>query len=348
MRPAAGSPITGSMAIDWTLVLVPVAVLLGTLRLTSALRSWLGARDILDRPVERSSHRRPVPRGGGLAVIGVLLAGWLAIAIAHPAPTRTLVVIAAAAGLALISWRDDLQSLGPGIRLAAHVAAAAVGVAFLPAGTLVFQGWLPPLLDRAAAALLWIWFINLYNFMDGIDGITATETICLGLGVALVLRVSALTAGGAGALALAAAAAGLGFLRWNWHPAKIFLGDVGSVPLGYLLGWLLLGLSARGLWAPALILPLYYLADATLTLIWRLRRRQRIWEAHREHFYQRAIAPDGDHAAVVRLVAAGDVALLALAMIAVFHPLPALFLAVIATAVLLWVLDQRSRAAPLR
>ena len=109
-------------------------------------------------------------------------------------------------------------------------------------------------------------------------------------------------------------AAAVGFLRWNWHPARIFLGDVGSVPLGYLLGALLLALAARGLWAPALILPLYYLADASLTLAGRVLRGERFWQAHRQHFYQRALGGRDDHAAVARLVLAGDAALIACAL----------------------------------
>ena len=111
-----------------------------------------------------------------------------------------------------------------------------------------------------------------------------------------------------------AGAAGLGFLVWNWHPARIFLGDVGSVPLGYLIGWLLLLAAAKGYWAPALILPLYYLADASLTLARRVLRRAAFWEAHREHFYQRALARDGNHAAVARMVFWGDAVLVLLAL----------------------------------
>src|SRR5581483_10922484 len=147
-------------------------------------------------------------------------------------------------------------------------------------------------------------FVNLFNFMDGIDGITGVETTAIGLGTAMAAAL--IGDGDRATLALCAAAAGLAFLRWNWHPAKLFLGDVGSVPLGYLLAWLLLNLAIRGLWAPALILPLYYLADATLTLLGRAVRGERLWQAHRRHFYQRALGADGNHAAVARYVLIGD------------------------------------------
>jgi UDP-N-acetylmuramyl pentapeptide phosphotransferase/UDP-N-acetylglucosamine-1-phosphate transferase len=144
-------------------------------------------------------------------------------------------------------------------------------------------------------------------------------------------------------LALTLAAAGLAFLRWNWHPARLFLGDVGSVTLGYLLGWLLLGLAIRGWWAPALILPLYYFADATFTLLRRVLRRERFWEPHRQHFYQRALAPDGDHAAVARLVLAGDAALVLAALVAVPWPLIGLAAAVVIVAAMLVALERRAR-----
>jgi UDP-N-acetylmuramyl pentapeptide phosphotransferase/UDP-N-acetylglucosamine-1-phosphate transferase len=112
------------------------------------------------------------------------------------------------------------------------------------------------------------------------------------------------------------AATMIGFLVWNWHPARIFLGDVGSIPLGFLLGWLLLDLAASGLWQAALILPLYYLADASLTLLRRLLRGAVIWHAHREHCYQQAVQRGRSHAAVSRAVAFTNLLLVGLAFVA--------------------------------
>lgn len=173
----------------------------------------------------------------------------------------------------------------------------------LPPGP-VFQGWLPPGPDAVAAALLWVWFANLFNFMDGIDGIAASEAAAVGLGLLLI--------GGAAEAGPAAAILGaaLGFLIWNWAPARIFMGDVGSVPLGYALAFLLYELALRGDRAAALILPLYFLADATLTLLWRLARGERVWQAHRQHFYQRAVQRGLGHDAVVLCVIATDLVLI--------------------------------------
>jgi UDP-N-acetylmuramyl pentapeptide phosphotransferase/UDP-N-acetylglucosamine-1-phosphate transferase len=329
------------MARGWAVAAVTVAVLAATWVLIFGLRRWLVARAILDRPVARSSHRVPVPRGAGLALLPALVAGVLALAAAGWTPAGTVVAMAAAIGLALVSWLDDLHGMPIPARLAAQALAVLAGLAALGSGA-VFQGLLPPLTDRALAGVLWLWFVNLYNFMDGIDGIAAGETVALGVGVALTLARAGTSDDGAAWVALLVAAAGLGFLPWNWHPARIFLGDVGSVPLGYILGWLLLGLAGRGLWAPALILPLYYLADASITLGLRLHRRARVWQAHREHFYQRAVGRDGDHAAVVRFILAGNAVLVALAVIAVRAPWAALALAAGAVAALLALLRRRA------
>ena len=329
----------------WGWVLVPLAVLAGTAWLGGIVLAWLRHRAILDHPVERSSHQVPVPRGGGLAVVPLALFAWVMLTADGMAPPGTIGIVAIAAALAIVSWQDDRGGLSVGWRLLAHLVAASAGVYFLP-DTPVFQGLLPPLADHAAAALLWVWFLNLYNFMDGIDAITCVETIALAIGIMVVAQLVDIPDDSTTMLALVMAAAALGFLRWNRPPAQIFLGDVGSVPLGFLLGWLLLTLAARGQWAPALILPLYYLADATITLARRMARGERFWQAHRQHYYQRALAPDGDHGAVVRLIAGGNVALIILAGLAVFWPLPALILALIATTILLAQLGRRARAQP--
>jgi UDP-N-acetylmuramyl pentapeptide phosphotransferase/UDP-N-acetylglucosamine-1-phosphate transferase len=327
------------MAWGWA-VFVAVSVFAASYMLTGALRGWLAARAVLDRPVARSSHSVPVPRGGGLAVVSAVVIGWLALAW-QQVPRGILVVLVAGVALAVVSWRDDRGGLPVPVRLGAHALAVAVGLSALPAAP-VFDGVLPLVLDRVAAALLWLWFVELFNFMDGIDGLTGIETVALGVGLALVVGVAGPHDEVVG-LALVASAAALGFLRWNWHPAQIFLGDVGSVPLGFLLGWLLLSAAARGLWAPALILPLYYLADATITLARRVLRRAPFWQPHREHFYQRALGRDGNHAAVAQSILLADAVLVGLALLALTYPVSALVLAATTVALLLYRLEQRAR-----
>lgn len=281
---------------------------------TRAVQGWLERRCILDHPNERSSHVLPTPRGGGLAVTSAVLVAWALVAVQGVALAGWVwLAMAAAAALMAASWLDDRIDLPAAPRFAAHV--LAVLLLLLPGDALVFQGWLPLWADRLLAALGWLWFVNLYNFMDGIDGITGVETVCIGAGIVIVTGLTAAPADLA-PLALACAAAGLGFLVWNWHPARIFLGDVGSIPLGLLLGGLLVQLALAGQLAPAVILPLYYLGDATITLGRRAFRGEKVWQAHRQHFYQRAVRGGKTHAQVSGLVLAGNLALIGCAALA--------------------------------
>ena len=306
----------------------------------------LERRAILDRPNERSSHTRPTPRGGGLALTVVLLVAGGALALLMPGARLELcILLSGIAVLALLSWFDDLMDLSAALRFSIHILVVAAALALLPSDALIFQGLLPPLLDRILAGLLWLWFINLYNFMDGIDGITGIETISIGLGLFALSQLTPVFPQLEGWFGLVAAAAAFGFLLWNWHPARIFLGDVGSVPLGFLLGWLLLETAAAGYWAAALILPLYYLSDATLTLLRRAARGEKVWRAHREHFYQRPVLRGLPHDRIVRPIAAANLLLIALALVAAAGAvLPALVGAGLVVALLLAWLARAGRA----
>jgi UDP-N-acetylmuramyl pentapeptide phosphotransferase/UDP-N-acetylglucosamine-1-phosphate transferase len=282
--------------------------------LTGAVLRLLLRRGVLDEPTARSSHTNPTPRGGGLAVLGGAIPCLGAAALATGAGTELLLPALGLALVACVSFYDDLRGASARLRFGTQMLAVALGLAALPDGARVFQGFLPFWADRLAAGFAWLWFVNLYNFMDGIDGITAVETLVIGLGLALVAALAPprpfpVAAG------LVLAGAAIGFLPWNWAKARIFLGDVGSVPLGYMLGFLLLDLAAAGRWAAALALPLYYVADATLTLLGRMARGEKVWQAHRSHAYQKAAARAG-HAAVSLSVGAAGALLIAAALAA--------------------------------
>ncbi|HEY1722199.1 MAG TPA: glycosyltransferase family 4 protein [Magnetospirillaceae bacterium] len=310
---------------------------------TYTVLAWLRRRAILDHPNERSSHRIPTPRGAGLAVVPVILIIWALLAAIGEAPSGVWMAGLIALALMLVSWIDDRRGLPPAVRLTAHIAAAVVGIMAFPANALIFQGLLPPAIDHVVAAIVWIWFINLYNFMDGIDGITAVETAAIGVGVAAI---AAIQSGTDLSAALTIVAAGFGFLIWNWHPARIFLGDSGSVPLGFLLGWLLLSLAARGAWAAAMILPAYYLADATITLIARAAAGEAVWKAHRRHFYQIALRGGASHTAVVLRIAFANLLLILLALVSKEQPWLAVAGAGVVVAALLGELLRMSRVRP--
>ena len=291
----------------WPWLLLPGAALAGAV-LTGAVTRHLRQRAILDHPNERSSHTVPTPRGGGWGILAVLLPAWAALGV-------TPWVLAAVALLAAVSWLDDRHDLPPVPRLLVQAAVVGLGLIALGDEARVFQGWLPGWLDHLLTGLCWLWCINLFNFMDGSDGLAGSEAAAVAGGVALVAAAGS-SDGAAMAPALVLTGAALGFLVWNWSPAKVFMGDVGSIPLGFALGWLLFGTAAAGLWMAALLLPLYFVTDASLTLLRRLLAGKPVLQAHREHFYQRAIQGGRSHAAVARLVIAANAVLIALALAA--------------------------------
>jgi UDP-N-acetylmuramyl pentapeptide phosphotransferase/UDP-N-acetylglucosamine-1-phosphate transferase len=204
---------------------------------------------------------------------------------------------------------------------------------------------LPPVplaAERLLLALAWLWFVNLFNFMDGIDGLAGGEAIAVAAGY-LAIALLAHSAGPLRDLALIVAFATGGYLVWNWHPARVFMGDAGSIPLGFLLGWLMIDLALEGHWPAAVILPLYFAADATLTLARRLVEGRRPWEAHRSHFYQRAVLGGATPSAVVWRVTIANVALLGLSLASLRHPVVALAGAAGVVAALLIDLERQAR-----
>jgi UDP-N-acetylmuramyl pentapeptide phosphotransferase/UDP-N-acetylglucosamine-1-phosphate transferase len=288
---------------------------LGGTRLALA---YLKRRAILDQPNARSSHSIPTPRGGGLAVSAVLIAAWATLALNGFGDfSQILVLCTCAFGLAALSWWDDLSPLPARVRLIGQITAVSIALLLSQNNSSYFGGSLPIWLDLFLAGYLWVWFLNLFNFMDGIDGITATETTSICAGIAII---TASTPFGLFPYAIVTAAAVLGFLWWNWPPARVFLGDVGSIPLGFLMGWLLLSLMQEGYWVAAVILPAYYHADASLTILRRMFRGERIWQAHKHHAYQQAVQRGWSHKAVVLTILSANIAFMGFAVLAVIRP----------------------------
>lgn len=294
-------------------------------------------------PNDRRMHTTPTPVGGGLAVVATLLCAlplWY-----WPLPREGMIVLACAAGLSLVSALDHYRPVWPVTRLAAQALAVAIMLSVLP-DTHRFVETMPWWLERASLALAWLWLINLTNFMDGIDGIAAAEGAIVALGVVAMLMgplAQGLTLEVAVALTLAGAC--LGYLVWNWAPAKLFMGDAGSIPIGFLLGWLLLALASRGAWVAALILPLLFVADATLTLLRRLLRGEKPWTPHRMHFYQRAVTGSASPPLVVGLLTACNAVIVLLAVQSLRRPVATLAAALAVAALFLLVLTQWSVAA---
>lgn len=255
---------------------------------------WLLARlAVFDQPGERSNHKAPVVTGGGIAVILVTI-GFLVVANSAGALIWPLILLLG------VSFLDDRHSLPVLQRLGVQLVAVIIGLSAIKGS--VFQGILPMWLEYPIVVAVWLWFINLYNFMDGIDEMCVGQTtsLCVGLVVlGLFIGESPRFISIDAVVVLAAVVA---FYPWNKHPARMFMGDAGSIPLGFVVGYLLFNLAAHGEWAATLILPAYYLGDATVTLTKRLLKKKPIFEAHSEHYYQQAVRTGRPHNHVVREV----------------------------------------------
>jgi UDP-N-acetylmuramyl pentapeptide phosphotransferase/UDP-N-acetylglucosamine-1-phosphate transferase len=326
----------------WVLGPIALVALFLSLGLMVLLRPWL-TRYAMVRPNARSSHREPTPQGGGIAVVvAMLVVTWGAVALS-PALLQNqdgqfLAVTAATTLLAVVGAIDDMRSLPAATRLATQCIAVGAVIAALP-NELQILPQVPWSIERACLFLVGLWFVNLVNFMDGIDWMTVAEAVPV-TGAILVLGLAGVVAPLPALLAAALLGAIVGFAPFNKPVAQIFLGDVGSLPVGLLLGWLLLQLAAMGHLAAALLLPLYYLADATITLVWRVARGETIWQAHRTHFYQRAtdfgltVPNIVARVFVVNLVLAG----LAFITVAAQNVIVSLAMLSAGTAVVLWLL----------
>jgi UDP-N-acetylmuramyl pentapeptide phosphotransferase/UDP-N-acetylglucosamine-1-phosphate transferase len=271
------------------------------------LRRWAERRHMLDIPNERSSHTRPTPRGGGLAIVLVVLAGWLVAVRFYPgAPVQAGLIYAAGAGLiAAVSWLDDLRSLSNRVRFAAHMLGAALAI-------LAFGYWTDitvPLVGSLHLGLLglpiaFIWIVgltNAYNFMDGIDGIAGGQAVVAGSGWAVVgwLTDQPLL----GIMGVLLAAASLGFLGQNWPPARIFMGDVGSAFLGYTFAVLSVAAAQHDprLALVGILFVWPFVFDTTFTFLRRLKHHENVFAAHRSHLYQRLVIAGYDHRFVTLL-----------------------------------------------
>jgi len=308
-------------------------------------------RYALARPNARSSHREPTPQGGGIAVIAATIVVAIVAALATQAMdagalNQLMPVLGAAAFVAVVGAVDDIRTIAVAPRLLFQTLAVMAAVGALPTElrALPFVPWW---IERLVLVLGSIWFVNLVNFMDGVDWMTVAEVVPITAGLVLAGALGALPSHGV-VLALALGGAVIGFAPFNRPVAKLFLGDVGSLPIGLLLAWLLIMLAGQGHLAAALLLPLYYLADATATLVRRLLNGEQVWQAHRTHFYQRALDKGLTVPQVVLRVFAVNGVLVALAAATILvptHPVKIAALALGAAAIVALLIDFGRRRA---
>jgi Fuc2NAc and GlcNAc transferase len=316
--------------------LICVSAIAMSALLTGVVRKLALSHGVLDIPNERSSHGTPTPRGGGVSIVLVASAA-LAVLGVFGLLHRDLLVALVGGGVAvgIIGFLDDHRSLPTGMRLAVHIGAAC--------WALIWLGGLPPLrigaqtvqlgwAGHVLAALGIVWTLNLFNFMDGIDGIAACEAVFVAWGGAF-LAVDGGSSIEVPTASLMFGAACCGFLLWNWPPARIFMGDVGSGYIGYFVSVLAVA-SARdnsvAVWV-WLVLGGVFFVDSTVTLVRRAFRGERIHEAHRSHAYQWLARRWGSHRRVTVAVAMVNVIwLLPCAFLATLHPDRAVAIVVVA------------------
>jgi UDP-N-acetylmuramyl pentapeptide phosphotransferase/UDP-N-acetylglucosamine-1-phosphate transferase len=311
---ALGMPVVFSAALAASSAVICAALIV-------LIRPWL-QRHALAQPNARSSHQVPTPQGGGIAVIAATIAVsfgasfFLHTGAASTAPPAMLV--AAVVVMAGIGAAADLHPIDVAPRLVLQVLAVAAMIYGLPAELRVVPA-LPWWGERILLVIGGMWFVNLVNFMDGLDWMTVAEIVPLTTALA-ALGFFGLLPPQAVIASLALCGAMIGFAYFNRPLAKLFLGDVGSLPIGLILCWLLVLVAGNGGRAAALLLPLYYLADSTVTLLRRLVTGERIWQAHRTHFYQRATDGGFSVIDVIARVFVVNLALCALAVATVILP----------------------------
>jgi UDP-N-acetylmuramyl pentapeptide phosphotransferase/UDP-N-acetylglucosamine-1-phosphate transferase len=313
-----------------------LAVLLSS-AVTWAIRPLM-LRHALAKPNARSSHRVPTPQGAGIAVIAAtLIAAGAVMAFAGPSATKIpAIVFGATLFIAAVGLADDVHSIPVLPRLLLQAASVAAIVFAAPESLRIVDA-APLWIERGLVLLAGLWFVNLVNFMDGLDLMTAAEAVPISAAIALLGWLGEVPASTT-ITAAALCGALLGFTPFNRPVAKIFLGDVGSLPIGLLLGWCLLQLAWHQQLAACVLLPLYYLTDATVTLARRMIRREPFWAAHRSHYYQRATDNGFTVWQVVGEVFALNVVLAALAIASTRLQSPAIAILLVAAGALAVVL----------
>lgn len=328
---------------------IALAGFLASWWLVGRLRGYAVRRNLIDVVGSRSSHTAATPRGGGLAIVGVLVPLIAALPLWTVLPARWSIGMAVAgAAVAIVGWVDDHGHVAARYRLLVHFFAALVLIQTIGPVPLDWVGLGHPVIEWPLSALLVAWLINLFNFMDGIDGLAASEAIAAWGGLAVVLLALNVEPGIAAAALVGAAVVG-GFLVWNWSPAKIFMGDVSSGFLGAICGALMLCAAQRDIaFAAALaVLLAVFVVDATITVLRRATRSEPLYEPHRSHAYQILARRWNSHARVtVSVVAINLFFLLPVAVLAASHvlgPISAIFVTYAPLALLALILGAGSK-----
>ena len=336
-----------------SLIIIIVLYLITSLILKSSIDFFKNSR-LLDVPSERSNHNKPKPKGAGLILIPLIIFATLLVFFLEKTLNNSwLVIFGFTLILTIISFLDDLKSISSRVRLIFQIFCVLSSLLLfkddlnllIESRILNFISYefssLKPIIVLFFLTIVWVWIINLFNFMDGMDGITSVQVISLAiftniLAILDIIEINFLY------FSLILFAIFMAFLTVNKPPAKIFLGDVGSIPIGFLVGFLVIyNVIKTGLIIPFVIIIMYYLLDSTITLFKRILNGENIFQAHSNHFYQKILRKGFSHNYVLRKITILNFLLLLLSMASIRFPIISVALATILTAILLMYFNSR-------
>jgi UDP-N-acetylmuramyl pentapeptide phosphotransferase/UDP-N-acetylglucosamine-1-phosphate transferase len=289
--------------------------------------------NFVDIPSTDKVHKNVTPRGGGLVIAIVLLLNFYFSQFIFPAQYWNKILVPFFVAV-FVSFIDDMKNLSVSTRLITH---------FIFCGYLVFEliypytilhGEINPFFDSIFMIIALVTFVNIYNFMDGIDGLTGVETIHLCvtfITLFLIKKENIINANLILMIAIPTIGCMIGFLFLNWHPAKIFIGDVGSISLGLLIGFCLLSIAVSGskFFVSAIISSLYYLVDGGLTMLIRIVRREKFWLPHLNHFFHQAVRSGMSHDTVIKKILVCNMSLYFLSVFSLYYPLVSVILSIL-------------------
>jgi UDP-N-acetylmuramyl pentapeptide phosphotransferase/UDP-N-acetylglucosamine-1-phosphate transferase len=289
---------------------------------------------MVDNPSQRRAHKNPTIRGGGVAFVIAFIATFYFVAVFSEAKNISFFILIPVTILGIVSFSDDAKGMPILVRLLVHFIAAYLCIKFYLGNNLIFRGEISPNIDFFLSVISLAAFINIYNFLDGIDGISAFESIHLSMtaiilciirekviiNVDIVFYISSILLG-----------CSIAFLLFNWHPAKIFMGDVGSTFLGLLhgLNLIIIAASSERLFLAASIASLYYISDGGITILIRLMKGEKIWLPHLNHFFQQAVRKGMSHKEVVLKIGLCNFILMILSVSSLYVPHLAIILSII-------------------
>ena len=290
---------------------------------------------IVDIPSKRRSHKQETPRGGGLSFIFIFSISLPIFEyMMRGTYSASMNILQIFLPISLISFWDDVSHVSVPVRLFMHILCALLAVMWLVHPSTILHYEIPMSLDLAIGAFALLTFLNVYNFLDGIDGITVSESIHLSCTILLlcifrydiipnvdiIIMIATIILGWS-----------MGFIYFNWQPAQIFLGDVGSISIGFLIGVCLLIIASASakLFAACVIAALYYVADGGMTILIRLVKGERIWEPHLQHFFQKAVRKGDSHKKVVKRIMKCNILLMLFAVNALYYPVLSIIAAIL-------------------